>query len=157
MIVKGMAAMRFCRKGFVVTLLLAAICGCSGERSRQNDAAAVAEDFGRAYFNYDFEQARGYCTAESERWLSFAASNVYEADVEVLRGMEKGAEVVAEAADYADDDSTATVVLNVSGAMQRDTIGRSGRVAASGTYRLSLVKRDGRWLVRMASLPRSGR
>lgn len=149
--------MRFGRNLATLTALSLSVFGCSGERSRQNDAAAVAEQFGRAYFNYDFEQARQYCTAESERWLRFAASNVYEADVDVLRGMEKGAEVVAEPADYADDDSTATVVLNVGGAMVRDTIGRGGRVAGNGAYRLSMVMRDGRWLVRMASLPRSGR
>jgi len=150
-------ALRFRRKGIAITLFLSAVFGCSDGQSDQLDAAVVAERFGVAYFNYDFEQALQYCTAESERWLSFAASNVYEADLQVLRGMEKGAEVEAEPADYAADDSTATVVLNVSGAMVRDTIGRSGRIVGDGTYSLSLVKREGRWLVRMASLPRSGR
>lgn len=127
---------------------------CGGDK--QPDAVEVADSFARAYFNYDFNKAFSYATPESRRWLSFAASNVYKADVDTLRQMAYGAEVETGDADYADDDSTATVWVNVTGAMVRDTIGAAGHVD-NGTrrYALALVNRRGRWLVKMEDLPRS--
>lgn len=129
-------------------------CGFGGG---DDGAEAVAERFAIAYFNYHFDEASLCCTPESRRWLSFAASNVYEADLDVLRGMASGAEVEVLSVDYGDADSVAVASVVVRGAMVRDTIGRAGRVSAEESYRLGMVCRDGRWYVRMEGLPRSGK
>lgn len=120
----------------------------------QEVAERVATAWGQAYFNYDFERAAKYATPESRRWLSFAASNVYQADIDVLNAQENGASV--EVTDYeVTGDTTAMVVMEVRNFLQRDTIGSAGRMVDEATFRISLVTRDKRVLVRMAGLPRS--
>ena len=92
----------------------------------QEVAERVATAWGQAYFNYDFQRAAKYVTSESNRWLSFAASNIYQSDVDLLREQEEGVSV--EVDDYCElDDSTAEVILTVRNFLQRDTIGRAGR------------------------------
>ena len=150
----------YCRRRtaalFVCSLLfLATGCGCGN--ADRDDAEATALAFANAYFNYNFDEAAKFCTQDSRRWLSFAASNVYGADLEVLRNMDTGATVDVAEMDFPDGDSTAVVTVEVSGFMQRDTIGKAGRVVEEGVFTLSLVRRDGQWKVRMAGLPRNGR
>lgn len=128
--------------------------GCMGGINDDGDAESVAESFAKDYFNYNLKEAQLFCTPESERWIRFAASNIYEADVERLRGMDSGADVELIGVDYT-SDTTAVAVLRVDGALVRDTIGSAGHVVDKSEYRLTLVKRGERWLVRMASLPRS--
>lgn len=148
------------RPGGVAALLLAGMslvavaCGDGDERDK---AEAAAKAFAEAYFNYDIAKAAQFCTDDSQRWLRFAASNVYGADLEVLRGMEAGATVDIDDIDMADGDSMAVATVRVGGYMQRDTIGKAGRVVADGEFRLGLVRGGGEWKVRMEALPRSGR
>ena len=137
---------------FVVLVLLLACSDMSGEG--QEAAERVAAAWGEAYFNYDFERAAKYATPESRRWLSFAASNVYQADIDVLNVQENGASV--EVTDYErTSDSTAMVVMSVRDFMLRDTIGSSGRMVDEAVFRICLVSRDKRIMVRMEGLPRS--
>lgn len=146
-------------KSLCVAALLsfaAVLSGCGEEEG--SEAEDVAKAFGEAYFNYDFTTAATLATPESGRWLRFAASNVYEADVKVLRGMDEGAKVDVDDVVYCSDDTTAVATLSVSGAMVRDTIGVAGHVDKDKrTYTFRLVKRGERWLVRMEDLPRSGK
>ena len=130
--------------------------GCH-DRTPDEDPTLVADSFAEAYFNYDFSKALGYCTPESGRWIRFAASNIYAADVEALRGMASGATVEIDDVDDGDTDSTAVATVNVDGYLQRDTIGRPGRVMGAQTYRLPLVRRDGKWQVNLTALPREVR
>lgn len=132
------------------TLLLLAACG-QPEAGQQ--AQAAADKFAAAYFNYDFPTALTLCTPESQKWLRFAASNVYEADLEVLRSMDEGAEVEPSEVESL-GDTVATVSVAVSHYMQRDTIGRPGHVTEGQTYHLRLVKRSGQWLVSLDGIPR---
>lgn len=136
-------------------LLLATGFGCGSGNSDRDKAEAAASSFAQAYFNYNFDEAAKYCTQDSRRWLSFAASNIYEADIEVLRNMDTGATAEVTDMDFSDDDSTAVATVEVANFMQRDTIGKAGRVIDAAVFALTLVRRDGVWKVRMASLPRS--
>ncbi len=136
-------------------LLLAAGFGCGN--ADRDDAEAAALAFAQAYFNYNFDEAAKFCTQDSHRWLAFAASNVYGADIEVLRNMDTGATVNVADMDFSDGDSAAVATVEVFGFMQRDTIGRAGRVVEEGVFTLSLVRSGGQWKVRMAGLPRNGK
>lgn len=139
------------------SLLISVATACDGGDDVA-EADDVAKAFSEAYFNYDFNTAATFCTSESERWLRFAASNVYEADVKVLRNMSDGAKVEVDDIVYYSDDTTAVAKVNVTGAMVRDTVGVAGHVdGETRSYTLRLVKRGGRWLVRMEALPRSGK
>lgn len=135
-------------------LLLTTGFGC-GNADRDN-AEATALAFANAYFNYNFDEAAKFCTQDSRRWLAFAASNVYKADIEVLRNMDAGATVNVADMDFLNGDSTAVATVEVSNYMQRDTIGKAGRVVNEAVFTLNLVRKDGSWKIRMASLPRNG-
>lgn len=148
--------MRILMAGWLAAVTGMGLAGC-GESTPEEDPASVADSFSEAYFNYDFMKASRYTTAESRRWLSYAASNVYEADIEVLRGMESGATVEIDGVDDGDTDSTAMATVRVDNYMLRDTIGRSGRVVSGLAFRLPMVKRGGKWLVHLSEMPRSSR
>ena len=141
----------------LVCLLTAAVMGCASGDKDNEEAEAAALAFANAYFNYDFDEAAKFCTQDSRQWLAFAASNVYGADIEVLRNMEAGASANVTDVDILDGDSTAVATVEVANFMQRDTIGKSGRVVDEAVFTLNLVRNDSGWRVRMASLPRSGK
>jgi hypothetical protein len=121
----------------------------------ENDAERVAHQWGEAYFNYQFKQALDFSTPESERWLRFAASNITQADLDALQ--KNGQAVVSLDGYYAGSDTTGTAYLNVSNWLCPDSIGHAGSLQEQATFQVSLVKRDGRWMVRMEGLPRSER
>ena len=107
-----------------------------------------------SYFNYDFNKARRFCTDDSEKWLQFAASNVQQEDVDLLRQQEEPATVDVDEWDYT-SDSTASVHVNVHNYLRMDSIGKAGRMTDEGQYVLNAVIHQGKWFIRMANLPRS--
>ena len=128
-----------------------------GNHTRAMQFDGSVDSFAVHFFNWQFTRAVPFCTPESRLWLRYAASQVHPADVEVLRGKERDA--VCEMADsrLLSGDSLAEVVVRVNHFVRMDTIGRAGRVIGSGTFRLHVVKREGRWQVRLRALPRMSR
>ena len=115
-----------------------------------------AEGFADKYFNYDLAGAAGLCTPESGKWIAFAASNVTQEDVDMLNAREESAECSAETVELT-GDSTATAECRVENFLRPDTLGRPAEMTGEAVYAISLVKRNGRWLVKMEGLPQSGR
>lgn|SRR5574344_361170 len=141
----------------ICLLLMASLfagCGNSpkgGEDSVETDVKAFAD----AYFNYEFPKAAKYCTPESERWLRYASSNVHQADVEVLRNAEEGASIEINDISYNDDDTTGTATVTARNYMRMDTIGNAGHIIKEALFKLPIVLRNGKWLIKMEDLPRS--
>lgn len=120
----------------------------------QADGDGTALRWADAYFHGDYPDAADYVTEESLPLLRLLASNMTEADIKQLQELNTRVELQ----DYTPlGDTLATATVRVTDYMQPDSIGRAGSVHAEGTFLLSLVRRNGRWKVRMASLPRSGR
>ena len=138
-----------------IILPLAILTACEGhEKSQEELVSECATGFAEAYFNYDFQQAERFVTPESSRWLKFAASNIGEADVEQLNNHGEAATV--ELTDHENtSDTTIVVTVEVDNYLQFDSIGGRGTLADDGEYRLTLVNRNGNWLIRMEGLPRS--
>lgn len=134
-------------------LTLAALAAGCGTPDEGQLASEAADKFATAYFNYDFTTAMSLATPEGSRWLRFAASNIYEPDLEALRAKEADAEVSPSELETL-GDTTATALVRVEGYMQRDTIGQRGRVVGEQAYRFHLVKRQGQWLVNLTEMPR---
>ena len=80
-------ACRTLAAGLAATVCAAVATSCAdGAADKEEKAAeAAAEAFASCYFNYDFAGARPYCTESSLKWLSFAASNVTQTDLDVLK------------------------------------------------------------------------
>ena len=135
-------------------LLLSAAIMASCNIGQEGDDVAlnVATDWADAYFNCDFHEAASYATAESERWLRFAASNTTEQDLQTVKG---GA--TADADDYftVANDTLRVVTLHVRDFLKPVAVGEPAQLQEEGTFLVTVVKRDGKWKVRMEGLPRS--
>lgn len=118
-----------------------------------DDAATCWAD---AYFNYDLKTAQRYVTPESRDWLSFLASNMTEADVEILRQQDEEAVVQLVSCEQV-DDSTWMATLTVSNFMMIDSLGQTGHMVGEAEFSVPVVQRNKRTFVRMEGLPRSGR
>lgn len=108
------------------------------------------------YFNFDFRSALDYSTPESRKWISYVASNVSDEDLGILRSYGHAAVVDANGIDII-GDTTAVVTMSVSGFLSTDSIGRPGHIVEKAVFRLPMVCRKGRWLVRMEGPLRSER
>ena len=142
----------------VAAAVLAALTACrhAPEDKERAAVAEAAEGFADKYFNYDLAGAAGLCTPESGKWIAFAASNVTQEDVDMLNAREESAECSAETVELT-GDSTATAECRVENFLRPDTLGRPAEMTGEAVYAISLVKRNGRWLVKMEGLPQSGR
>ena len=136
-------------------LICAALTACDETTGKGQDVTQhVVAAWADAYFNYDFRRAQKYVTPESRKWLLFAATNVTQDDVDMLRAQDEGATVTV--SNYEEtDDSTALVTLHVQGSIICDTIGRPAHPSADATYTVTAVSRGGRMMVKMEGLPRS--
>ena len=122
----------------------------------QNDddqATAIAIEWGEAFFNCDYHAAEALSTPDSRRWLQFAASNTTQQDLDLLK--QHAAEV--EATDFFPEanDTLRVVELVVRNSVKPTIAGEQPSQIEKAMFRTTVVKRNGSWLVRMASLPRS--
>ena len=115
---------------------------------------STAERWAVAYFNCNFKAAQELTVAEDCKWLQYAASNMTEGDVELLNAQEEAAEVSVTDI-YEGNDSMASARIRVSHWLSMDSVGQPSSMMEDGVFSIDMVKRDGRWLVRMAGLPQS--
>lgn len=134
-------------------LLAACIMVSDSEKKIREDIG----EFAVRYFNYDFAGAAECCTPESKKWISLAASQMTEADLDVLRAQKKAATAEVTAVCFDSCDSLATVTVRVTDFMQIDTVSSAGHIIPEAMFGISAVCRDGRWFVRMACPLRSER
>ena len=118
----------------------------------ETNAQNVAEKWAAAYFHCDFHDAAKYCTPESQRWLRFAASNTTQHNLDLLSA--KPVNIDIEDCYAANSDTLYIVRLSVENFLKPTALGDT-TTQADGLFDLTLVKRDGEWLVKMEGLPRS--
>ena len=143
------------KKSLLLIIGLCLFVGCSeGDADSDLKVKERASEFAEAYFNYDFERVQKLITADSQKWLQFAASNISQADIDLLNSQQTSATVEVESCEYV-NDSTSLVTVSVRDFMQKDSIGQAGVMTDEGLFRLTLVEQDGKHYVRMEGLPRS--
>ena len=135
-----------------VTLMLLSLGACSS--GKEGDVRAATDSFAVAYFNWQFPKAVEYTTPQSHRWLSFAASQVSQDDVDTLKAMEHGAECEIEDISLNHNDSEASVIITVRNFIAMDTIGAAPHLTREAKFALSLVYADNKWKVDLDGLPR---
>ena len=116
------------------------------------EARNRVQAFAEAYFNYDFQRAAELVTPESMKWLRFAASNITEQQLQLLQQHE--VKVEADMSDYV-NDTMQVVTLKVNNYLAPTPLGGEPTIKEQGTFRITLVKRDNKWKVRMEGLPRN--
>ncbi|WP_146014585.1 hypothetical protein [Hoylesella buccalis] len=137
----------------IVGCMLIGLCACTDHKNEEQ-LRDTASAFAQTYFNWQFNDALTYCTPSSQRWISYAASQVKQADVDKLRSAEQGARSEIKKIHYEEGDSVASVVMKVENFLSMDSIGTVGHFVESATYTLQLVQLNKQWKVRLTELPR---
>ncbi len=137
----------------LVGCVLIGLCACTDHKN-EDQLRDTANAFAQTYFNWQFNDALTHCTPSSQRWISYAASQVKQDDVDKLRSAEQGASSEIKEINYQEGDSVASVVMKVENFLSMDSIGTVGHFVKSATYTLQLVQKGKRWKVRLTELPR---
>ena len=140
-------------KKYLILSLTLALTACNMMQNDDDQATAIAIEWGKAFFNCDYHAAEALSTPDSRRWLQFAASNTTQQDLDLLK--QHAAEV--EATDFFPEanDTLRVVELVVRNSVKPTIAGEEPSQIEKAMFRTTVVKRNGSWLVRMASLPRS--
>ena len=140
-------------KKYLILSLTLALTACNMMQNDDDQATAIAIEWGEAFFNCDYHAAEALSTPDSRRWLQFAASNTTQQDLDLLK--QHAAEV--EATDFFPEanDTLRVVELTVRNSVKPTIAGEQPSQIEKAMFRTTVVKRNGSWLVRMASLPRS--
>lgn len=140
-------------KKYLILSLTLALTACNMMQNDDDQATAIAIVWGEAFFNCDYHAAEALSTPDSRRWLQFAASNTTQQDLDLLK--QHAAEV--EATDFFPEanDTLRVVELVVRNSVKPTIAGEEPSQIEKAMFRTTVVKRNGSWLVRMASLPRS--
>ena len=93
--------------------------GCQSHQGDENQLENDIDSFATYYFNWQFPKTLKYCTQSSEPWLRYAASNVHQADVDLLRTKAEDATVEINDIDFSDDGANATVSITVHNFLQQ--------------------------------------
>ena len=136
---------------FIVALFVASFMTACHQKvdGTQEQLAETIDSFAYHYFNYHLPQALRFCTPESEKWLRYMASNVRQADVDVLRAQEEEAEISYDMPETLETDTLALVHLTVNNHFVKDSIGKTGHFAGETRYDILVVKRQGKWVVNL--------
>ena len=131
--------------------------GCQSHQGDENQLENDIDSFAIYYFNWQFPKTQKYCTQSSEPWLRYAASNVHQADVDLLRTKAEDATVEINDIDFGDDEVSAIADITVRNFLQMDSIGEEAHLVEEADFLLPMCMENGVWKVRMASLPQSGK
>ncbi len=132
----------------IVCLLIFYSCTEHYESEDEEKIISTTDSFATHFFNYNLKEAMPFCTPESEKWIRYKASNIFQEDIDVLRNQDEGATHKTDDITYVNDTS-AIVKCHVYNVMKTDTIGKPGRISEHEIYNINLVKRDDKWLVKM--------
>lgn len=129
---------------------------CGVTHTSGNDQLnSEVDDFAISYFNYNYKEAIRHCTPESKKWIIYNASNIHNADINILRNSKEGASIVINDYEIHDNDTTGCALITVYNYMQLDTIGKSGRIIKQADFRLPVVLRNNKWTIKMEAPLRS--
>lgn len=143
--------MRFLISAAITTIIIMTSCG---QQIQEHKVASCIDSFAIYYFNYDFTNARRFVTDDSEKWLQFAASNVHESDIEILKKQDM-AKIEITDIEISDNLTDAEAKIDVKGWLHKTIIGKDPIVEEKTTIKLFAVKDGEQWKVKMVNLPQS--
>ena len=134
--------------GYLSFCLMA--CGPSSQEKRTE---AVALSFSKTYFNWQFGKAMTYCTPASQKWMRYAASQVHQGDVDLLRALDEGAKCRVKNVWFEAEDSVATALVSIENFLHMDTVGSTAHLVKKANFKLRIVRSDKTWKVELSGLP----
>lgn len=129
----------------------------SGDMDSAEAVDKPLNEWAEAYFSFNYKEALEYMTPESEKWIRYAASNITEQDIQYIN--EHNKDVRTEIVDryIMAGDTTCSAHIRVSDFVQLGFVGQNGKVVDQAEFQVELVKRNGKWLIRMEGPLQSGK
>ncbi|MBR6937163.1 MAG: hypothetical protein IKH63_06285 [Prevotella sp.] len=124
--------------------------GSSRQLKKEVDSFAVY------YFNWQFHQAVRFVTPESEKWMHYAASQVHQADIDLLQSKELPASCEINEVVYSEDDKTAIAHVTIQNYLRMDTIGKAATIVNTAQFDIPLIYQaeTDKWIVEVNELLR---
>ena len=142
-----------------INLSIIAVClaffSSFGNKQSENKLEAVVDSFAVHYFNCQYRESMPFVTRDSRKWLYYAASQMYQADIDTLHAQTEGATHELENIALERNDSCAHIRIHVKNFLQLDTIGQIGHFINNATFVVQAVKENGKWKIKMEGLPQS--
>lgn len=116
-----------------------------------------AEKFATTLFNLQLEKAATYCVPQSKKYIAYYASNISEKEIKLLDSLNKTPKIDILDVCYKEgtDDSIALATCKAQDVLVFQKIGELGNVTEHITFVIPLVRRNGKWLVKMEGLLQS--
>lgn len=133
--------------------LLLAMASCLPHEGSEKQLKEDIDSFATYYYNWHFAKALKYCTPESEKWLRYAASNVHQADIDLLHAKAEDATIEIDDVDFLDDEVSANVNIHVTNFLQMDTIGQEAHLVKKASFQIPMVIHQGKWKVKLKQMP----
>jgi hypothetical protein len=130
-----------------ILLLVLSVVSTGCRNTDEKQIETVADSFSVNFFNWKYVECVPFITPESQKFLSFIASNVTNNNIETLRSMQDGASVERNQIVLSANDSTANVTVNINNICYVDTIGRPAKIYESAEATLLIVKTQAGWKV----------
>ena len=132
---------------FIIGLTLLMTCFSCQEKKAQNQLENAALSFCKAFYNFDYSEAKVWATPSSLSYLSFLASNVQQSHLDKLKS--KGASEVSIISSQIEDGSqNAIIICEIKNVLKIDPISGEAEKVTSLLDTLQLVNDDNKWLVR---------
>ena len=132
----------------IICLLIFGSCTKHYQSEDEENIISVTDQFASNYFNFKLKEAIPLCTPESEKWIRFMASNIFQEDIDVINNNTESTTHETDEVNYV-NDTLATVKCDAYNVFKIDTIGRPERISEHEVYNINVVKRDGKWLIKM--------
>lgn len=141
-------------------LLCNTLPSCHRIPSDDREAATIcAQDFTDHFYNYEFDEAYECCTSESRQWLMWHASQLTEEDLTVLNAHPERAttDIMQVELSGQTPDSILIATCRINHVWLADSLERPPHYCEQIGCTLTMVKREGEWLVKMEGPLRSER
>lgn len=134
-----------------ISMLLISLFSCQSAEE-EKETSIVVQNFAETFFNYDFGSAKQWTTPESMKWIKFAASNISQADLDIINTMNVAAR--CETSDVVlNNDTMAVAHISLLHATWIDKTEKNVRTD-NGSVSLYLRKRNGLWRVHLTEIPK---
>ena len=138
----------------LVLSLILNLCSCSWNSETDKEVETCAIGFAQNFYSFNFNKAAEYCLPEDMKYLRFYVSSIREEDLDSLSESEELPDISVQEISYEEnqDDSIALATCEIKNAYILKEIGRKASKEKLFTTSLPLVKREGKWYVKMEAL-----
>lgn len=128
---------------------------CNSSKEEAHRIGERVDSFAIYYFNWQYEEATKYCTQSSKKWLEFAASQVNEEDLKILRTPKEELTTEIISIDYNNSEQNAMVRLCVKNFIESQSFNEVPIKKDKAIFNLHLIKEKSEWKIKMEALPQS--